>query len=131
VQLFIDQGVLEAALLEARPAWCIPPGVLIARLREKGAERHSFWLICGDDVPFDYVASPAAASVREAARHFALKWQLEAARLRESTDAPAPPDRDARSDPERAGTRLEAQAELLYRLVGDDGLWQQGWTASR
>jgi hypothetical protein len=129
VQLFIDQGVLESTLLEAKPAWGIPRSVLIAMLREKGAGQHSFWLICGHDVPFDYVTSSAAASAREAARHFALKWQLEAARMRESSAAQAFPDGDAGSDPAGESTRLETRAEWLYRLVDDEGLWQQGWSS--
>ena len=130
VQLFIDRGVLETPLLEAKPAWGIPPAALIITLREKGA-RPSFWLIYGRDVPFDYLASSAAASPREAARHFALKWHLEAARMQESHAARAAPEEDAGPDPPAAGTRLEAQAARLYRLVDDAGLWRQGWAADQ
>lgn len=128
VQLFIEQGVLDSAVLEARPSWGIPPGILIAMLREKGDRHHSFWLICGADVPFDYVVSSVATSAREAARHFAMKWHLQAARTGESASVQENADRDSSFDQGGAGARLENQAESLFRLVNDDALWRQGWS---
>lgn len=124
----MDRHVLDGAVLEARPSWALPPRILIAVLREQAAHDNSFWLICGADVPFDYVSRSVAASSRDAARHFALKWQLEGARLAESTPGPAP-ERDRGSDDKNAGDRLAAQAEALYRLVDDDALWRQSWPA--
>ena len=61
MQQFMQLGVFEGAFLEARPAWAIPPGVLIGLARKPGAD-HSFWLICGENVPFDYLSSSAAGS---------------------------------------------------------------------
>lgn len=121
VQLFIAEGIVDGSLLEARPSWASPPDVIIAIVREQGAPRNSFWLIYGAGVPFDYLASSVAPSAREAARHFALKWHLEAARLRDTSH------RQMNSEPDEKtahAVRLEAQAESLLRLVADDGLWQ-------
>lgn len=123
MQQFMQLGVFEGAFLEARPAWAIPPDVLIGLARKPGAD-HSFWLICGENVPFDYLSSSAAGSPREAARHFALKWHLEAAR---SATPPENAGAEHAAEQERGATRLEHQAEFLYRLVDDDALWSQDW----
>jgi Domain of unknown function (DUF4826) len=90
-------------------------------VREQGAQGKSFWLIYGAEAPFDYLASSAATSSREAARHFALKWHLEAARLRDSSHHQMNSELDEKT---AHAVRLEAQAESLLRLVADDGLWQ-------
>lgn len=120
VQWFMDSGVVDAAVLEAKPAWAVPPAVFIAMLREQGVSDRFFWLIGGRDFPYDYLASSVAASVRDAARHFSLKWQLEAARRKKTA-----PGEQPESDPEQtAGLKLAEQAESLYRLVSDDALWQ-------
>ena len=115
VQQFIGHGVLDSPLLEAKPCWGVPPGIVMAKLREQGAMRHSFWLICGADVPFDYVAASAAATPREAARHFAMRWHLQAARHSTGTG-------DAVGDPKQVA-RLVSQAEALFRFVDIDSLW--------
>lgn len=120
VQQFIEQGILDSPLLEAKPCWGAPPGIVMAMLREQGAPAHSFWLICGTDVPFDYVAASAAATPREAARHFAMRWHLQAARMqavRHSTGTS-----DAVGDPEQ-GARLVSQAEAVFRFVNNDSFW--------
>jgi Domain of unknown function (DUF4826) len=124
VQLFIAEGIVDGRLLEARPSWASPPNVVIAMVREKGAQRKSFWLICGADVPFDYLASSAATSAREAARHFGLKWHLEAARLRDSSHRQRNSEAGRETVHAALDARLEAQAESLLRLVADDVLWQ-------
>lgn len=101
----IDKGAFESLLVEAKPAWVFPFRVLIGRIREKGQSKLFDWFICGE-VPTDLVDSRTASSPHEAARYFAMKWQLEAARqqvLSEQAD----------------------QAEALYALVEDEALWQQ------
>jgi hypothetical protein len=128
VQQFIDRGILEGAFLEAKPAWAVPSDVLIGLAREPGGD-HSFWLICGENVPFDYLASSAAGSPREAAKHFALRWHLEAARMKESASPWENPGAERAAEHESAGAQLEHQAEFLYRLVDDDALWRQDWPA--
>ena len=115
VQQFIEQGVVDSPLLEAKPCWGAPPGIVMAMLREQGAPAHSFWLICGTDVPFDYVAASAAATPREAARHFAMRWHLQAARHSTGTS-------DAIGSPEQVA-RLVSQAEAVFRFVNDDAFW--------
>lgn len=123
VQTFLDQGVLDSPVVETKPSWGLSPDVLIAMLREQGAQAHAYWLICGAAVPFGYLPASAARTPREAARHFALNWQLKAARLRDSADSRMTEQSRPGTGP-AAAAHLERQAEWLYRLVDDDSLWQ-------
>lgn len=106
VNQLLDKGVVESLLVEAKPAWVFPFTLLIGRLREHGRTTAFDWFICGD-APLSCAPSSVAATARDAARYFALQWQLEAARRGE------------------AATELAKQAEALYELVEQDGLWGQ------
>lgn len=100
------RNVLDSLLVEARPAWVYPFKTLIGRAREKGRPGGGIWFICGD-VPLDYIAASAAASPKEAARHFSLKWQMDAAR-------------DGATDKD-----LVLKAQGLYQLTEDERIWKQ------
>jgi SAM-dependent methyltransferase len=100
----IDRSLFDSELLESKPAWSLPLQVLISQVREQGEEHRFVWTICGD-VPADYLDSDVASTPRDAARHFAMKWQLDAAR-----------------DPQNEAT-LATRAEFLFRAVNDDTLW--------
>jgi len=107
VEVSTTLGVIEDALFEARPVWSLPQKVMIGQIRAAN-ERTSFtWVICGD-YPTDHIGSAAATTARDAARHFSLKWQLDAAR---------------HTDPSFAA-KLTDWAEELYEIVEDDSLWQ-------
>ena len=108
VRELTGKDIFESLLVEAKPAWVFPFRVLIGKVREQGQPREFQWFICGD-VPTDHVNSGVASTPRDVARHFALKWQLDAARQQE--------------DP--GGGELAEQAEALYELVDQSGLWPQ------
>jgi hypothetical protein len=101
----IKLGLADAVVFEARPAWVFPYTLVIGQCRDRGREKGFDWFICGD-APLSHVGSDVATTPREAARHFALNWQLEAARQGE------------------AGAALAEKAEALYELVENDGLWE-------
>lgn len=104
VQEILDKGITKNALIEAKLVWCLPFQILVGKIRDHGDETRFWWFITGD-LPTDYVDSSAAASAREAARYFALRWQIRAA-----NDA-------------EAGSMLAKRAESLYELTEDDRLW--------
>jgi len=106
VREIIDLGVLDAAVVEARPSWALPDSIVIGQIRETDVPTSFTWVICGD-LPTAHLGSAAAATPRDVARHFSLKWQLDAAR---------------NTDPTVAET-LVAKAESLYELVQDESLW--------
>ena len=99
-------GIHDSALLEATPAWVFPFTLLIGKVRKHGQTEAFDWFICGD-APLTIAESKVAATPRDAARHFALKWQLDAAHQGE------------------AGEELSKKAEALYELVAEDSLWVQ------
>ena len=117
VQAFMDRGISDGVLLEAKPAWAFPPEALIAMVREQGERGSFYWVICGEGFPFDYVKSTAAQNARDAARHFAMKWHLDAARLADGSSEDSA-GRKSRSDD------LASRAEALFRLVNEDSIWQ-------
>lgn len=104
VQQLGELGVVGSMVVEAKPAWVLPFTLLIGRVREKSRLVGFDWFISGD-APVTHADSSVAGTPREAARHFALQWQLKAARQGE------------------AGDDLAKKAEALYELVEDDELW--------
>jgi hypothetical protein len=117
----IDQGGVESLLVEAKPAWALPFQILIGKIRPRDEPKEFEWFICGE-VPTDFLKSTAASNPREAARHFAMKWQLQAARRQDPAgQAPSEPG----PEPSRDGpdNQLEDKAEELYTLVDDARLW--------
>ena len=106
VNELLASGAIEYDLVEARLAWTVPSEVVLGQLREQGNLVEFLWII-GGNVPIDSVHSSAAASPRDAVRHFALKWQLDA---------------DQVEDADAAKT-LVGHAEYLYALSDDDRFW--------
>ena len=104
VQELMERGVLGSIVAEARPAWTLPFTLLIGQVREHGKAENFDWFICGDG-PTTVANSKVAASPRDAARHFALQWQLEAARKGDG------------------GAELAHKAGALYELVDEPELW--------
>lgn len=123
VQEMIDQGVVSA-IGESRLAWALPHAVLIGQVREVNQKEQFRWVIAGQDVPTDHLDSAAAATPRDAARHFALKWQLGAEQVRNLPERAAA-RMDAKTDLASKAEKLALQAEALYELVESDDLWQQ------
>ena len=120
-------GVYESVVVEAKPAWVLPFGLLIGKIREQGQAAGFDWFICGD-FPTAMAPSTMASTPRKAARHFALQWQLEAIRQTEAegkadsgTLASQVPD----SDTSLANSQLVKRAESLYELIEQESLWQQ------
>lgn len=98
-------GVFDNTIIEVRPVWSAPTTFLLGKAREQGNMTTFRWFICGE-APLDSVPADVAVTPREAARHFALKWQLDATRVEAQAS--------------RALVRL---AEHLYALTDDDRLW--------
>ncbi len=102
-----EMNVYDEAMLEARPEWALPQRLLVGKVRPQ-MDPHAFhWFICGE-VPLDYLPGNVATSPREALRHFAMKWQLDAER---STD-------------EELSHALVENAEAIYALADDERAWQ-------
>lgn len=120
VRSLTDQGIIEGFLVEAKPAWVLPFQILIGKIRGQGTPKEFFWFICGD-LPTDFVGSTVASVPRDAARHFALKWQLQATRYQAEENHP----HSSGLNQDDFDEQLVEKAEALYGLVENEGLWQQ------
>jgi hypothetical protein len=100
--------ILESPTVEVKPAWAAPGHYLIGKAREPGDDRRFLWFIYSDSGVLDQVPGNAASTPREAARHFSMKWQLDATRI-SGTNA----------------QRLAERAEFLYALVNDQRFWSE------
>ncbi|MGA9853292.1 MAG: DUF4826 family protein [Gammaproteobacteria bacterium] len=99
--------------------WIIPHRAMLGRIWLQHDKSRKLWVIAGV-VPTDHVPSRAANTPREAARYFALKWQMEAARLGKSA---APQTDDGKVDWKSISDNIASRAEWLYGLVGDNRRW--------
>lgn len=104
VHEMMERGLVESLVVEAKPAWVLPCTLLIGKIRRQHQNSGFDWFICGD-APLSYTLSTVAATPRQAARHFALQWQLDAARQGD------------------AGNELARKAGALYQLVEQDVFW--------
>lgn len=121
VDSLMREGVFNGNLLEVKPAWAFPEEFVIGRVREQGEVRSYIWVICGT-APFDFLSSAIASTPREAARHFTMKWQLEAERHRDPA-VQKKVDPTAQKDWTSLCDALEARASTLFKLVETDSLW--------
>jgi hypothetical protein len=106
VRNLIAGNLVDIDVIEARPVWALENRVVIGQIREANESTVFRWIICGD-LPTDHIGSELAATPRDAARHFSLKWQLDAAR---------------QTDPSVAEP-LADKAELLYELAENGDIW--------
>ena len=119
-------GILEGITFDARVAWTLPQRIVIGQIRDTGPSLREFWIIAGE-VPTDCIDASTSATPRDAARHFALKWQLGAEQLRD------PAVREGRGlkpvrDWASAADELERVATELYALAAEDLAWRSALT---
>ena len=113
----VANQLIEGDKAQGRPVWAMPGKLFIGQIWDKEDEDCAFWIISGA-IPTDHLAATAAATPREALRHFCLKWQMQSGRL----DSVGAADEQSWTG---IGENLAQQAEALYSLVEEDSLWQQ------
>jgi uncharacterized protein DUF4826 len=101
--------------------WIIPHRAMLGRIWPKHGQNPKYWVITGV-VPTDHAEAGAARTVRDAARYFALKWQLEAARLGQG-NSDAPRIGDSKVDWKAMETNIATRAEWLHDLMQDNRRW--------
>lgn len=126
----LDKVVLEmqkrkavvGTAVEASPVWAFPNEILIAKVWGMGQKTRFIWTISGEGVITDYIAGSIAATPRDAARHFALKWQMDAERLL-AVGKSKGPNEDAQLQMGNYANKLVKDAESLYDLTEKDEIW--------
>jgi hypothetical protein len=102
--------------------WIVPQRAMLGRVWPKHGVSPRLWVITGV-VPTDHAENNAARSCRDAARFFALKWQLEAARLAKGNGA-GPKVGDDKIDWNDMRDNIARRAEWLHDLMQDDRRWR-------
>lgn len=120
----IRLGAVTGTAIEARPVWISPYKVLIAKVWDVSQKSKFIWTISGDGVVTDHIAGPVATTPKEAARHFSLKWQMDADRLLQLAKNKLPVE-NAEINMEAYTNKLIQCAEYLYDFTSRDDVWQQ------
>jgi hypothetical protein len=122
VNEMLRAGVVSGAAVEAAPIWVLPQQILIAQVWGAGQKSSFIWTISGDGAIMDHIAGSVAATPRDVARHFALKWQMDAEQLHRVARRKTASERDAKQI-ETYAERIVQCSERLYDLAGRDGIW--------
>lgn len=122
VQDMLKRNAVAGTAVEASPAWAFPNKILIAKVWGMGQKTRFIWTISGEGVITDYIAGNMATTPRDAARHFALKWQMDADRLL-AVGKSKGPSGDARLQMGNYSNKLVKDAESLYELTERDEIW--------
>jgi len=106
VHELMDGGKLSGLTIEARPAWAMQGRYVIGQVRDNASVGGFKWVIAGE-FETDFIDASLAGSARDAARHFSLKWQL-----------------DAEKSPEAAEATIR-RAEELYAISETEDAWKE------
>jgi len=122
VQEMLKRNAVTGTAVEASPAWAFPNKILIAKVWGMGQKTRFIWTISGEDVITDYIAGSVATTPRDAAKHFALKWQMDADRLL-TVGKNKGPTQDAQLQMGNYANKLIKDAESLYDLTDKEEIW--------
>lgn len=122
VKEMIARKAVVGAAVEATPTWAVPGQILIAKVWGMGEKTRFVWTISGEGVITDYIAGNMAVTPKDAARHFALKWQMDADRLLALGTNNAPVENSKLLMGNYARKLIE-DAEALYDLTDREEIW--------
>jgi len=106
VHELMDAGKLAGLTIEARPSWAMPGRYVIGQVRDNASAGGFKWVIAGE-FQTDLIDAAVAGSARDAARHFSLKWQLDAEKSPGAAEA------------------IVRRAEELYAISEMDEVWKE------
>ena len=115
---------LFSAEIKVESHWVIPHNVLIGQAWPKNDPSNKIWVITGEIVATDHAEKNVAESPRDAARYFALRWQLQGARVQTVNEEQSAAG-ESQVNWESMGKTLSEKAEMLYTFVNNDQHWNQ------
>jgi len=120
-----ERGLVAKDEIVVEARWQYPFRILVAEAWGKRTPDERFWCV-GGDVPVDHVEGKAATDARGALRHFALRWQVQGARVRSGDRDLAPGEQptDLRVNWTEVGDTLARNAEFVYALTEDERHWE-------
>ena len=120
-QMTKSQAVVSAAV-EATPVWTVPYKILIAKVWGAAQKSQFIWTISGEDFVTDHIAGSMATNPRDVAKHFALKWQLNAEQFLQMAGI-KPMTEASRAGMKAQAEKLIRNAESLYDFTTRDDIW--------
>lgn len=123
VKEMIRTEVIAGPAVEATPVWAVQHRILIAKVWQATRKSSFVWTIAGQDWITDHIKGSLATNPRDVARHFSMKWQMDADRMLELAKTKAP-DGKTQASVETVANKLIHQAESLYELVSRDEGWE-------
>lgn len=105
-----DKGQVVTSVSEQESRYLVP---VMAVWKLNLLDKTSVWVITGD-LPTDHIVLDDKEEARNVARHFSLKWQLQAENILRNED---------KAQAEYANY-LVGRAEGLYQIYKTDNLWQ-------
>ena len=124
VKEMISLEAVNGVAVQAAPMWMMPKEMLVAKVWAVGYEQDFVWTLSIDKFIADYIAGSLATTPREAAKHFALKWQMDAERLTTFSQSKKA-DAKTRKKVKKSSAKLIRYAEQLYDLTNRDDAWQE------
>jgi hypothetical protein len=115
-------GAVTGSAVEARPVWASPHQILIARVWPVAQKSNFIWAIAGEAVVTDHIAGATAVTAQEAARHFSMKWQMDADRMLRAAGQETVAESSA-AQMEAHAQKLIQCAEQLYDLTERADIW--------
>lgn len=104
-----QKGLITESVADKESRYLVP---VLAVWKLTLTDKSQCWVICGD-LPTDHSNVDVAPNAREAIRHFALKWQMQAENLLRANE----------QDQNKFAQLLIGRAEGLYKLYENDSLW--------
>ena len=123
VDRMIKEKAVTGVAIDAAPMWAVPNQVLIARVWSAAQKSQFIWTISGPGVITDHIRGSMAVGPKEAARHFSLKWQVDAENLQKSADNPSMKE-TVRAELKNQASKLVSDAEALFDLTMRDEIWR-------
>jgi hypothetical protein len=105
-----EKGIVTNSVAVEESRYLVP---LLALWKLTAMDGQKFWVLCGD-LPSDHSSFDIAPNAREALRHFALKWQMQAENLLQAKN----------ETQNEFAHLLISRADGLYKLYNDESLWQ-------
>ena len=122
VQDMIKSKWVTGTAVEARAVWILPYKILVAKVWDATQKSKFFWIITGESVATDHIPGHLATTAKDVARHFALKWQMDADKLLELASKRGFPGSTKESMEAYTKTLIQ-YAENLYDLTTLDEFW--------
>jgi hypothetical protein len=124
VKEMIRLEAVSGSAVQANPVWMVPNEMLIAKVWGIDSESDFIWTMSVDKLISDYIAGSLAATPRDVARHFSMKWQMDADRLVSFEQNKTSGEKNVERMQAYAN-KLIQYAETLYDLADRDEVWEE------